>query len=69
MLRHLFLKVLEKMFNKDGIGVVSENKKKYVSFNVKINVKLAKMTNKNCEEVCNNIKLRFIDSSYSWYQV
>ena len=62
MLRHLFLKVLEKMFNKDEIRVVSENKKKYVSFNVKINVKLAKMTNKNCEEVCNNIKLRFIDS-------
>ena len=62
ILPHLFLKVLGKMFNKDETRVVSENNKKYVSFKVKINVKLAKVTNKNCEEVRNNIKLRFIDS-------
>ena len=29
---------------------------------VKINVKLAKVTDKNCEKVRNNIKLRFIDN-------
>ena len=57
------------MFNKDEIRVVSENNKKYVSFNFKINVKLAKVTNKNCEEVRNNIKLRFIDSCRFMYQV
>ena len=37
----------EKIFNKDDTGVVVENKKKYISFNVKINVKLAVLTNKD----------------------
>ena len=37
---HLFIKELERRFNKNDIGVIAENKEKYISFNVKINVKL-----------------------------
>ena len=42
-----FIKELGKKFNKDSIGAISENKRKYNSFNVKINVKLERVTNKN----------------------
>ena len=35
---------------------------KYISFNVKINVKLAEVSNKYSKEVRENIQLRFIDS-------
>ena len=38
---HLFIKSLGKKFNKDDIGVIAENKEKYISFNVKIPIKLA----------------------------
>ena len=38
---HLFIKELGRGFNKNDIGVVAENKKKYISFNVEINIKLA----------------------------
>ena len=38
---HLFIKELGRRFNKNDIGVIAENKEKYISFNVKINVKLA----------------------------
>ena len=38
---HLFIKELGRRFNKNGIVVIAENKEKYISFNVKINVKLA----------------------------
>ena len=38
---HLFIKELGYRFNKDDIGVIAENKEKYISFNVKINIKLA----------------------------
>ena len=34
---HLFIKELGKRFNRDDIGVIAENKEKYISFNVKIN--------------------------------
>jgi len=44
---HLFIKELGKLFNKDDIGVIAENKEKYISFNVKIPVKLAGVTDKN----------------------
>ena len=44
------------------IGVIAENKEKYVSFNVKINVKLAGVSNKDGTEVFKNIQLTFIDS-------
>ena len=38
---HLFIKELGRRFNKSNIGVIAENKEKYISFNVKISVKLA----------------------------
>ena len=40
----------------------SENKEKYINFNVKINVKLAGVSNEDGKEVRKNIQLRFIDS-------
>ena len=58
----MFIKELGKRFNKDDIGVIAENKEKYVSFNVKINVKLAGARDKDDREVYKNIQLRFIDS-------
>ena len=57
---HLFIKELGKGFNKNNIGVIAENKEKYISFNVRINVKLAGVSNKDGTEVCKNIQ-RFID--------
>ena len=60
---HLFIKELGRRFNKNDIGVIAENKEKYISFNVKINVKLAGVKYKDGTEVCKNIQLRFIDSS------
>ena len=59
---YLFIKELGKKFNKNDIGVIAENKEKYVSFNVKINVKLAGVSNKDGKEVRKNIRFRFIDS-------
>ena len=59
---HLFIKELVKRFNKNDIGVIAENKEKYIRFNVKINVKLAGVSNKDGTVVCRNIQLRFIDS-------
>ena len=58
----LFIKELGRRFNKNDIGVIAENKENYISFNVKINVKLARASNKDGTEVCKNIQLRFIDS-------
>ena len=37
---HLFIKKLGR-FNKNDTGLIAENKEKYISFNVKINVNLA----------------------------
>ena len=54
---HLFIKELGRRFKRDDIGVIAENKEKYISFNVKINVR-----NEDGTEVCKNIQLRFIDS-------
>ena len=59
---HLFIKELGRKINKDGIGVIAENKEKHISFNVKINVKLAGVKDKDGKEVYKNIRLRFIDS-------
>ena len=59
---HLFIKELGKKFNKSDIGVIAENKEKYISFNVKINVKLSGVKNKDRTEAHKNIQLRFIDS-------
>ena len=59
---HLFIKEIGRRFNKNDTGVIAENKDKYISFNVKINVKLAEVSHKDGTEVCKNIQLRFIDS-------
>ena len=59
---HLFIKELGMRFNKNNIGVIAENKEKYISFNVKINVKVAGARDKDGKEVHKNIQLRFTDS-------
>ena len=58
---HLFIKELGRRFNKNDIGVIAENKEKYISFNVRINIKLAGVKNDGTE-LHKNIQLRFIDS-------
>ena len=58
---HLLIKELGKRFNRDDIGVIAKNKEKYISFNVKINIKLAGVS-KDGTEVCKNIQLRCIGS-------
>ena len=60
---HLFIKKLGRRFNKNDTGVIGENKEKYISFNVKIKVKLAGIKYKDGAEVCKNIQLMFTDSS------
>ena len=59
---HLFIKELGRRFNKNNIRVIAKNKEKYISFNVKINVKLVGMKHKDGKEVHTSIQLRFIDS-------
>ena len=59
---HVFIKELERRFNKNDIGVIAESKEKYISFNVKINVKLAGVKYIDSAQVHKNIQLRFIDS-------
>ena len=59
---HLFIKELGRRFNKNDIGVIAENKEKYISFTVKIKVKLARVRDEDGKEVCENIQLRFIGS-------
>jgi hypothetical protein len=44
------------------MGCIAENKEKYISFNVTINVKLGGVANKKGDVVHKNITLRFIDS-------
>ena len=59
---HLFINELGRKLNKDDIGVIGENKEKYTRFNIKINVKLAGLKDKDGKKVHKNIQLRFIDS-------
>ena len=59
---HSFIKKLRRRFNKNYIGVIAENQEKYISFNVKINVKLAGVKYKDGSQVHKSIQLRFIDS-------
>ena len=59
---HLLIKELGKRFKKNDTGVIAENKEKYISFNVKIKVKLTGVSNEDSTEVRKNIQLRFIDS-------
>ena len=50
-----------KLKTKD-IGVTEKTNERYISFNVKINVELVRVTNKDHKEIRKNIQLRFIDS-------
>ena len=59
----LFIKELGRRFNKNDIGVIAENKDKYISFNVEINVKLVGVKHKDGTQVHKNIQFRFIDGS------
>ena len=59
---HLFIKELGRRFKRKDIGVIVENKEKYISFNVKIKVKLAGVRDEDGTEVCENSQSRFIDS-------
>ena len=59
---HLFIKELGRRFKRKDIGVIAESKEKYISFNVKFEVKLAGVRDEDDTEVCENIQLRFIDS-------
>ena len=59
---HFFIKELGRRLNKNDIGVIAENKGKYISLNVKINVKLAGVKYKDGTQVHKNIQFRFIDS-------
>ena len=58
----LIIKELGKKFKKNNIGVIAKSKEKYISFNVKINVKLAEVVCKNGNEVGKNILLGFTES-------
>ena len=59
---NLLFKNLGIKSNKDDIGLSVEKKEKYFSFNTKLNVKVAGVTNKNGKEVHKKIQLRSIDS-------
>lgn len=52
----------EKKFNKNDIGLIVRNNKKHISFDVKTNVNLAWVINKDSKEILKNIQLRFTDS-------
>ena len=59
---HLFIKELGKKFNRDDIGVITENNEKYITFYFKAKVKLAGVSNKDGREVHKDIQLRLTDS-------
>ena len=48
---HLFIKELRKKFKRDNVGVMAKNKEKYITFNVRINVKMTGVWNKDGKEV------------------
>ena len=58
----MFIKELGRRFKRKDIGVIAENKEKYISFNVKFKVKFAWARAEDYTEVCGNIQLRFIES-------
>ena len=57
---HLFIRELGKKFDKDKIGVIAENKEKYINFY--INVVVGKYLDKKGKEKEKKIQLSFIDS-------
>ena len=58
----MFIQELGRGFNKNDIGVIAENKKKYISFNVKINVKFTGVKRNDGTQAHKSIQLRIIDS-------
>ena len=56
---HLFIRELGNKFDKGKIGVIAENKEKYISFNV--DVVVDKYLNKEGKEKEKKLQLRFID--------
>ena len=59
---HLFITELGRRFNKNDIGIIAENKEKYISCNAKIKVKLAGVKYEDGAEVHKSIRFGFIDS-------
>ena len=59
---YLFIKKLGRRFDKNDSGVIAENKEKNISFNVKINFKLAGVKYRDGTEVCKIVQLIFTDS-------
>ena len=57
-----FIKELGRRFNKNDSGLIAANKKKYISFNVKIKVKSAGVRDEDGKKVSKNIQLRLINS-------
>ena len=57
---HLFIRELGKKFDSGSIGVIAENKEKYISFNVDVIMGLYKDIWGKIKK--KNIQLRFIDS-------
>ncbi|XP_057299355.1 uncharacterized protein LOC130629979 [Hydractinia symbiolongicarpus] len=57
---HLFIKELARKYGEDGMGVIAENKEKYISFST--DVKVGEYIDKNGETKDRKIQLRFIDS-------
>lgn len=51
------------------MGYIEENWEKYIDFNVKINVRVAGVTNKDVKEVRENIQLKYIVSCRFMHQV
>ena len=56
------------MFKKDDIEVAAEDKEKYISLNVKTDVKLAGVNNKDDHQVRKSIQIRLIGSANLWDQ-
>ena len=59
---HLFIKKLGRRFKRKDIRVIAENKEKYISFDVRIKVKLAGVRAEDGTEVCENVQPRLFDS-------
>ena len=58
---HLFIRELGKKFNTGKIGVIAENKEKYIRFNSDVAVAVDSYTNDSGEVKEKKIQLRFID--------
>ena len=65
----LFITTFGKKFKKDNMGYTEEDWEKYIDFNVKINVRVAGVTNKDVKEARENIQLKYIVSCRFMHQV